>query len=1782
VEQLESDLAALAREAAKARLPAVREAAAIGQQRLSAAVRGAKGAGEETGAGIWLEDAARPFLLACNHRMAAPNVVVTALAALQRLLLAGALPVAAQRHVLHVLCIQGERVLDAEAAKAVAEVEVKVLQTVPLLVLADKHAVSEDLLFGAISLCCRFHARDPGLAAVGLAQIVSSLFERVEADSSREARLTPMAAAAAAQNTTSATRLLEELAAILASSSVANGNSTVSSSSLSQSSSPSSSTSNSNECSLQGMPRSLALELLETILSSHSRLFLIEESYAKLVRNRICPVLVTSFGGRCDWCIMVRLLRTFVVLLCDLRGVLFEHEKRILVNQLLHMLDDGMGAPERSNLPRFVTPLWYRVLTLETLTLLCSDDRFLKDLQEIKDPENSVSLFTSLVNTLADVISKVVQSRAVAKGIDELGARPTKGLELLNEEEPPANLSESTVVMLATECLASITDGLALSQSVFGNNVVQLAKSRNKNSSGTVSPQPLLTKSSLNDFSSKSQSPTQKQEEECNEEEAEKLSPESALNEEANMSAQREHIRGMMEVCWKPILRSLALLLQCCDNENIVQFILKAYMSMTNTCGILDLVEARDTFILSLCNFSLPNWYSSTAILPQFLTSTTRCGSELQAKHLQALKALFNIAHGLGSILGSSWHILLETFEQLDHIMFCAAKEKRLTTSGSVHVTGMGPESRSSSIGSDACGEKSDCHIVDDEMAIVESMLRFLFDSTKYLNDEALIHMQTALTQLSFTALAHTETMKTSPSRSESPVQLRQNTEAESKQDGWISSTVINFTSSITSAASATLNSVAYEDEETSSDEGMSMKRNKMPDLEVDLTLEQRRTPQKGTDLVSAFSSRGRAWRSRKSEAGGEFLDDDGTSTLSTSVGSHSPPPNGQSSAATAENNHLRPSIDGAVVRATYRNPPFAIEKLVETTTLNIFRIEILWELTQNVLSTVASKSDPKLRLFGVHAMGDIVIKALLFEPEETSTRRSPRLIQTQLLEGFAHLFRSPHLDTREAAVTILHKIVGTCGHVLDLGWFTVIQELNFISGVVTREVNCRGGSDLLEVRKPDYTPRDVPKLVPVAFKTVQLVVDDFLSSLKPSLKKHLALCVCSYGRQEPLVNISLTSITMLWTICDQVQQECSNASSQDLDKVARAGLQACNDLLLFCMEELSSMAVDDRPEVRNCAVRTLCSVIVASAPKLIENSWKDCTQAILFPLVSGVISRGSNAPEQEVHGEVLGRLSNKRTRVHHSFDTIEKQWRETIVTTIQGTTRVVRAAIQFGGAADWAKTCWKMLLETIENLMCRGAHKRIAVVCARSLQELGALIAGSSKARYAAVGMQVVNGALVRTGNTGLPKGMGSSELDVGTVSLPSDTPKEELWGLLWLCYENVTLLVDAENEGAAIAGIASMETATELVDGLAELFANTSSPSVLRSSDMIMRTLALQTRLMNVFAANSKHTSSLERAVLKSISSFPPLPEKEWPILFNTLRKLMVADNSGRSEAFVEKAKVLFVTLFEKHAPSHARAQVFEETVQDLNSGMESRIHDGNSARMFVWESTALISIFRHGLRSLSTCGWMSVRVEDLWMDLIRVFYAFLGSLMKSSDLPLEDSLQLLDVVLEEARPLIIASRVPPGVVEALFDLLLYGCRNPRVSSKCLCHLTTFSAFCSSQSVEVSTKVLEALIGGFKEVVSSYTSKRKEVASDPQKLAELDAEMVGMLYKLRDLEVDAREYEELESYKPAIVRALGKKAHFLLLMPTLNEFVLSESLALREATQDVLKAVADSFKIH
>lgn len=173
---------------------------------------------------------------------------------------------------------------------------------------------------------------------------------------------------------------------------------------------------------------------------------------------------------------------------------------------------------------------------------------------------------------------------------------------------------------------------------------------------------------------------------------------------------------------------------------------------MTNACGVLMLSKPRNEYIKEVCILSLPSAYRVSVVSIenrnlslQIEASEESSKCQLTIKNAQAMKALFNIAHCLGTVLGSSWLMVLEILEHLDRIIETNRSFQRGTR---VPVIEMSVSNK----------EKQDALATQEDMLLLDAALSQLFESSISFDEVALSHLLYALGTLSLSSLASAAT----------------------------------------------------------------------------------------------------------------------------------------------------------------------------------------------------------------------------------------------------------------------------------------------------------------------------------------------------------------------------------------------------------------------------------------------------------------------------------------------------------------------------------------------------------------------------------------------------------------------------------------------------------------------------------------------------------------------------------------------------------------------------------------------------------------------------------------------------------------------------------------------------------------------------------------------------------------------------------------------------------------------------------------------------------------
>lgn len=385
----------------------------------------------------------------------------------------------------------------------------------------------------------------------------------------------------------------------------------------------------------------------------------------------------------------------------------------------------------------------------------------------------------------------------------------------------------------------------------------------------------------------------------------------------------------------------------------------------------------------------------------------------------------------------------------------------------------------------------------------------------------------------------------------------------------------------------------------------------------------------------------------------------------------------------------------------------FAVAKLLETGLVNMDRIEILWRpLTAHLLEKVCQHPNARMREWGAEAVTSLIKAGLAYkhDPPLSDNQR----LQLLLLNPLKELSNILHADIRQKQLECVLQILQSQGDSLGPGWPLVL-------GVIGAIRNDQGES-----------------LIRTAFQCLQLVVTDFLPTMPCTCLQIVVEVAGSFGLQNQELNISLTSIGLLWNISDYFFQR-GEIITEELEKEEAVLLKQARekgeplnrpfhpappfDCLWLCLyAKLGELCVDPRPAVRKSAGQTMFSTIAAHGTLLQQPTWHIVVWKVLFHLLDCVRRSSTTADKEKIEsggGNIL---------IHHSRDTAEKQWAETWVLTLAGVARIFntrRYLLQQLG--DFFKA-WEILLDHIQSAAL-SKNNEVSLAALKSFQEILQLV---------------------------------------------------------------------------------------------------------------------------------------------------------------------------------------------------------------------------------------------------------------------------------------------------------------------------------------------------------------------------------------------------------------------------------------------------------------------------
>lgn len=417
----------------------------------------------------------------------------------------------------------------------------------------------------------------------------------------------------------------------------------------------------------------------------------------------------------------------------------------------------------------------------------------------------------------------------------------------------------------------------------------------------------------------------------------------------------------------------------------------------------------------------------------------------------------------------------------------------------------------------------------------------------------------------------------------------------------------------------------------------------------------------------------------------------------------------------------------------------YSLQSVVEITKYNIYRVACIWQMTTSHLRMVASLKSDMVRAIAVNSLLDMINSTMLFlqrparptiETVNAGTKLGAPHIDTSLPLSDEVLFNTI-LTTfdlsfigRPSHMTILDSLMSREDESLQLSQSDVFSCLNMLSSVRFDDVktnvvsglltflqnggemlNTSGWSCVIEMitqisdsftassegdSSESLQSMDTEdQLWPLAsmtcaFNCMKLLVDEYMEMIPAELVTSVITCLSSFSAQTEDVNISLTSLEMLWKVYDQRM------------RVKRAQGDSMKGLFNATMTQLLTLSLDMRPEIRHCAMNTLFAALTMStnASLTTDEQWKQIFYEIIFPLFEKAGERSTIAKQSNEEANAPELKKGTKMILHHSRDTAHKQWSETRVLALRGLTRVIRTCALALIKEKWFRVTWANVLK--------------------------------------------------------------------------------------------------------------------------------------------------------------------------------------------------------------------------------------------------------------------------------------------------------------------------------------------------------------------------------------------------------------------------------------------------------------------------------------------------------
>ncbi|KAH6597282.1 hypothetical protein BASA50_004633 [Batrachochytrium salamandrivorans] len=1243
VATLQNDLVALSNEA-KRKNPEIKEAA----ERLLYLLRSLKekqamlppGALDTLTSDLAMtDDTVRPFIMSCETKN--PKLIPISINCLQKLISHHAIPESSTAVILKTL---------SEQAGSTMELQLKILQSI-LPLTTNYHSVHSETLADALQLCYKLQdTKTPvvnSTAAATFRQLVIHVFEKLSAEDAKIKSAAvehvstldhPIAQNVGEDDDEITNAVLPKLLPTTELS-AEYAQYTTDAFMIFQDLCSFASGDPGTYLRIGIMPKGFCLELVESVLTGNPEIFSIHPQLLALLKDRICPMVIKAFSEKNDFSMTVRLMRVLQAIIKNFHLVLVMECEIFLCLYAKLLESEGIS-------------IWQRVLVIEAIKNLFSDASMQRSVFEHYDAkEHSTRIFFDILMAISKAIyferSYLLEgTNGGETARDEVSFSPVSEqysvtmstaslkiqcLDQLDKSEPPA-FPETYPLFIAIQCILMTVDNIAdFVLPVLGTRAISRSDLGSTQYFEALIP-PVVTTTAPTEIST---------EQAVKEEDRQKLTK----NSQILMSIE------IVKASSPSLLAVLTLLSTSSIDDDIFTWVLQSFQNYTVVVGLLGLTSHRDAFLGAMCKVCVPPSSSARLDFASIAkdvspfnmaglhSSTRNPGSTLLSdRNVTCLRILLGISESISAVMDSkTWLIVFETLQIADSLMSSGKMGRRMESS--------------------------------------PAFLELGSPATAALAKDSLRHRSTTFSNLLHSGIPFTPISNGSPG---------------------------GVPGSATNTGNLPASGQAISVDNNFATFSMFVKR--VFERTVNMSLEHLQEFVRALCRLSYETMSGSAIV----PAGGLALGKDAVKNSDD-----------KSFAVTKLHDVAIANVRRLITSADFGAWDLLVGQLIQMAhtpqCVSSIRNQVCHTFGEILIAAVqmADLSDPVVEMKLLEPIRTIMaVDLALPEPLPAGGVLAPdRGEKSVVLPWLA--------DVQKSGLETLDKLLQVSGQYFAHGWiliFDVLQNMVRLSKT-RRSIRGAGASNATvldasskaaettpssyqqqQQANGEYTPFGVgfgdtpvpmrsPAIVRIGFPCIQLICTDFLALLKPPVLLRCIETVTTFGSLSEDLNISLTSVGLLWTICDFILtkrqeldryatttsmnmivpdlskssasvvpsqppidsaiplSESSKAASGEitLEKSTTEFLnqqqlseemttKTLDVLWMYLLGNLSELCSDDRPEVRNSANQTLFRTLAMNGQRLTLAAWDQCIWQILFPLLERI--RLSSGAYDAVRGD--------------------------------------------------------------------------------------------------------------------------------------------------------------------------------------------------------------------------------------------------------------------------------------------------------------------------------------------------------------------------------------------------------------------------------------------------------------------------------------------------------------------------------------------------------------------